>query len=198
MDSINYYNKNAEVFINGTIDVDMSELRNRFLKYIPKKGTILDLGCGAGRDAKAFMTMGYDVYAVDGSVEMVKSCGQYIGTRAVCATFEEYETTVKFDGIWASASLLHVEEDKIVTVISKYVKMLKINGAFYMSFKYGDENYVKADRFFNCYKEDSLNKMLGGVKGIEVVEKFLTGDVRDGRSGEKWVNVIGRRRSLDM
>jgi 2-polyprenyl-3-methyl-5-hydroxy-6-metoxy-1,4-benzoquinol methylase len=68
--SINYYNKNFTEFIDRTLSVDMSTLTNRFLSYMVDKGVILDLGCGSGRDSKTFMSLGYDVYAIDGSEEM--------------------------------------------------------------------------------------------------------------------------------
>jgi len=50
MDSTPYYNTNASKFIDDTVNADMSAIRDRFLVYIPSCGTILDAGCGPGRD----------------------------------------------------------------------------------------------------------------------------------------------------
>ena len=190
MDSINYYNKNSAEFIEGTFNADMSKLRETFLQYIPEKGRVLDLGCGSGRDAKAFMELGYETYAMDGSEEMVKYCKQFLGDRVKLATFQEYETDMMFDGIWASASLLHVDEDEIEGIIRKYFNLLVDNGAFYMSFKYRDENFVKGERYFNCFTEDKVKELCEKIPGASVVERFATGDVRDGRDGEMWISVV--------
>lgn len=50
--SVDFYNKNAESFFSQTVEADMSMLYKKFLDRLPaKKGKILDLGCGSGRDS---------------------------------------------------------------------------------------------------------------------------------------------------
>ena len=106
--TLDYYNKNAISFIEGTLHVDFSTLQNKFASYIEKGGSILDLGCGSGRDSKAFLEMGYSVVAIDGSQELCKLASKYIGQNVLCSTFQEYSPEELFDGIWACASLLHL------------------------------------------------------------------------------------------
>ncbi len=74
-----YYNKNSLEFIEGTINVDTGILRDRFLKYIPSGGKILDLGCGSGRDTKCFLEAGYQVTAIDASQELCLKATEYTG-----------------------------------------------------------------------------------------------------------------------
>ena len=50
--TLDYYNQKAEEFIEGTIKADMSQLRSKFLDYVPDGGMILDFGCGSGRDSR--------------------------------------------------------------------------------------------------------------------------------------------------
>ena len=59
MESEEYYNENADDFYN-TCDVDLSDIYIKFEKYLPKKATILDAGCGSGRDSKYFLSKGYE------------------------------------------------------------------------------------------------------------------------------------------
>ena len=70
MDSIEYYNKYAAKIYEDTVDVDMSEILNKFLSLLNEGDTILDLGCGSGRDSKIMYDLGYDVSPLDASVEM--------------------------------------------------------------------------------------------------------------------------------
>lgn len=47
-----YYRENAHSFFDTTVNVDLRVLYDRFLLRHPAKGTILDTGCGSGRDSK--------------------------------------------------------------------------------------------------------------------------------------------------
>ena len=106
-DTINYYNLNADVFIEGTINVDMTEIQSRFLSKIPEKSAILDLGCGSGRDSKLFSNLGHSVTPVDGSPELCKKAATHTGLPVRCLLFEDLDYTAEFDAVWACASLLH-------------------------------------------------------------------------------------------
>ena len=54
--TIDYYENNADAFAAGTKDVVFTEIQDRFLSFIPAGGTILDFGCGSGRDTKTFFS----------------------------------------------------------------------------------------------------------------------------------------------
>ena len=69
--SIEFYNQNAERFIQDTLNIDMQSLYQRFVEYLPEVALVLDAGCGSGRDSLAFLKMGYSVEAFDASDEMV-------------------------------------------------------------------------------------------------------------------------------
>ena len=70
MDSIEYYNKYAAKVYEDTVDADMSEIMGEFLGLLEEGDTILDLGCGSGRDSLIMYDMGYDVTPLDASEEM--------------------------------------------------------------------------------------------------------------------------------
>ena len=65
--TINYYNKYAKSFIQTTRSVDFKNIQNKFLSCLPPKASILDFGCGSGRDTKYFLKQNYKVTAIDGS-----------------------------------------------------------------------------------------------------------------------------------
>ena len=75
--TINYYNKHAKSFIQTTRSVDFTSIQNKFLSYLPPEASILDFGCGSGRDTKYFLKQNYNVTAIDGSEAICKEASKY-------------------------------------------------------------------------------------------------------------------------
>lgn len=197
--TIKYYDDNAIDFFMNTKDVNMENLYKLFLKYIPQGGKILDLGCGSGRDTKYFLEKGYDVVAVDGSIEMVKLSTEYTGKKTLHMTFQEIDFEEEFDGIWACASLLHVRRDEISSILYKIYRALKPNGVLYASFKYGDKEEYRYDgRFFNYYDEKSFSELIKKLGYFDILEISITNDVRKGKENEKWLNVIVKKKTAHV
>ena len=188
--TISYYDKNAEEFCKNTIDADMSFCRDKFLKYLSAGASILDAGCGSGRDSVAFKQLGYHVTAMDASPKICQEAEKVLGQKVLCKTFEELDDENVYNGIWACASLLHVPKERVGKVLYRLKRALKNGGVLYASFKYGEEEKVVNERLFNYYNEQSLRGLMV-ENGFEVLELFVTQDVREGRSEEMWVNVVG-------
>ena len=191
--TVSYYDKNAKEFCKNTIDADMSFCRDKFLKYLSAGASILDAGCGSGRDSIAFKQLGYHVTAMDASPKICQEAEKVLGQKVLCKTFEELDDENVYNGIWACASLLHVPKERVGKVLYRLKRALKNGGVLYASFKYGEEEKVVNGRFFNYYSEHSLREFMV-ENGFEVLELFVTQDVREGRQDENWVNVVGVKR----
>ncbi|MBR5213795.1 MAG: class I SAM-dependent methyltransferase [Akkermansia sp.] len=188
--TLEYYNNNASAFTTDTQNVDFSEFQKDFLRFIPDGGLILDLGCGAGRDSKAFIDAGYSVDAVDGSEALCKIAESHIGKSVTCTRFQDFEPQGMYDGIWACASLLHLNPDEISELLKKLVEHLKPSGYMYLSFKYGEFAGFKSGRFFQNMTEGNFRRLLQAIPSLHVVKETITGDVRPGRENEQWLNII--------
>lgn len=191
--SVTYYDENAEEFFQSTVHADMSGLYDVFLKDIPAGGHILDLGCGTGRDSRYFQQLGYQVTAVDGSQKMCEMAAHYIGQPVKQMLFEDLDYNEEFDGIWACASLLHVKKDEMAGVINKIYQALKVDGMFYVSYKYGTEEREKDGRLFSDYTEEALVVLFTEKTGWKLREWFISCDVRKGRGDQKWLNAVVRK-----
>ena len=190
--TIDYYNKNAQSFFDETINADMSFWRDKFINLLPNGGRILDAGCGSGRDSKEFIKQGYSVVAFDASREMCKRASELIGQEVWQMRFEEISFDEEFDGVWACASLLHVSPEEINNVFERIHLALQSNGILYSSFKYGDGMIQRGERMFIDFTEDKIKKLMTDF-GFEIIECFVSLDVRQGHEGEKWVNVIAKK-----
>ena len=188
--TLEYYNENAASFVEGTRNVDFSVLQTEFSSLVKKGGRILDLGCGSGRDSKAFLNMGYEVVAVDGSPEICKLASEYIGQPVICLAFQDYMPEGTFDGIWACASLLHLKVEDVNVVMKKMAAALSEDGVFYASFKYGSFSGERNGRFFTDLDEGSFEALLEDIPGLVIIKKYITEDVRPGRKAEQWLNVF--------
>lgn len=188
-----YYNQNADIFIEGTLNADMSEQYRFFLKHLSPNGKLLDLGCGSGRDSAYFNSLGYDVIAVDGSEELCKRVATNYGIDVHCMSFEEISFTAEFDAIWACASLLHVPKVDMPTIMNKVSTALKHGGVLYASFKYGSSEHIVDGRFFNNYTERDIYTLLTPQNHLVLREYRITKDVRPERSDEQWLNIIAKK-----
>ena len=197
MNTLDYYNKNSEEYFNSTLNVDMTNTYKEFLKLVPEGGKILDLGCGSGRDSMNFIKLGYEVTAVDGSKELAKKASALLGKEVIVSTFEELELKEKFHGIWACASLLHIKREDLKIVLNNLYNNLDDNGVFYMSFKYGEKEYVDdKNRYFNCFTDESIISFINENTKYNILGLYITED-KLGRVNEvKWVNLICNKKSV--
>jgi SAM-dependent methyltransferase len=192
-ETLQYYEDNAEAFISGTVNADMSDTRQRFLKLLPENALILDFGCGSGRDTKAFLEHGYRVDAVDGSAELCRQASDYTGICVRQMLFQELDISNYYDGVWACASILHLSKIEISDVLKRISNALKPGGILYTSFKYGTFEGMRNNRYFTDFTETTLSKLWIGIDFLQIIDIWTTQDVRPGREEERWINLLARR-----
>ncbi len=190
--TISYYDEHAKEYCQTTMDADMSFCINKFMSYLSADAHILDAGCGSGRDSKVLIENGFTVTAMDASKNMCIEAKKLLNQDVLQISFEEMDFHNEFDGIWACASLLHVSKSEINSVILNIKNALKQGGVFYASFKYGTTQRIVQERLFNDYDENALIKLLK-YNGFKVCEVFITNDVRETKSNEKWINAIAKK-----
>lgn len=189
--TLDYYKENADAFCARTQNVSFNPLQERFEKYLPQGASILDFGCGSGRDAIAFQKAGFDVTALDGTAEFIERL-EKSGLKTVCCTFDQFCPTDVYDGIWACASLLHLESDALQDVLTRIFRALRPGGVFYCSMKKGDFQGMRNGRYFLDQTADSLRGWLERA-GFSILELFETEDVRPQEKRRPWINAVCTR-----
>lgn len=198
MDTLDYYQRNAKDFFSQTINVDMQNVYQPFLEYLPKphlsnQQKILDVGCGSGRDSVFFANQGFEVVAIDGSKSLIE-LAQQTDTRIdwQCLRFDEIAKQNwqnQFTGIWACASLLHVPFDDLPKILNDLLSCLRPTGILYASFKYGDNEREKDGRFFCDMNEHRWQLIENQLISTKLLKVWQTVDNRMDKR-DIWWNVL--------
>lgn len=194
MDTLDYYERYAIPYYEQTIDLDLSEIMQEFVKLLPEDAEVLDLGCGSGRDTKALEEHGFYVTPMDGSAKMCELAEIYTDREVLHLTFEEMDFREVFDGIWACASLVHVPGEDMQRILGKVLEALKPGGVLYFSVYEGERDGVYGGRYYCDYTEKSLKHLLYHFHHAEVIDIWHTDDVRRDKEEHQWLNVLIRKR----
>lgn len=185
-----YYEINAKRYAEETFSVDMSEQYKKFLPLLREQARILDLGSGSGRDACYFQKKGYQVTALEPSKNLCREIRKVFSGKIVCSDIQSYQPEQRFDGIWACASLLHLQEKEVLSFFEKINLYLNDNGIIYLSGKNGlPTGEVPDGRYFLEFTEALKEKILVTNERMKLEELWYTEDV-SGRKGFRWVNMI--------
>lgn len=192
--TINYYNEKTQDFIDSTVNVDFTATQDKFINKLQTGCHILDFGCGSGRDTKYFNDKGFQVTAIDGSIELCKFASELTGLEVKQMYFQDLCDVEVYDAIWACSSILHLPYSDLKDVMLKMIVALKQYGIIYTSFKYGNYEGMRNGRYFIDMDNAKFDDFISQYPNITVEELWVTGDVRPGRSNEQWLNVILRKK----
>src|SRR5471032_1347013 len=123
-----HYAQRAEDFRTGTADHDVSQNIDALLRHIVARPpfTILDFGCGPGRDLQAFKALGHRAIGLDGTARFASMARQDSGCEVLHQDFLALELPAGFfDGIFANASLFHVPTQELPRVLGQLHAALK-------------------------------------------------------------------------
>lgn len=162
---------------------------------LPAGGLVLDLGCGPGFDGATLRAHGLRVIGVDLSWAMVQTGRTYYPGTYVQADMRRLPLAAgSVDGIWASASLLHLARPLLLPVLREGRRVLAGEGLFYLSLKEGRGEGWQADacgreapRFFTYWEAGALDGALRAA-GLATVAGW-----REEGSHDLWLNRIVRK-----
>ncbi len=138
--TLKHYNEHAEEFREGTRDHDVSQNIKALLQHIEGDPpfTILDFGCGPGRDLKVFAELGHVAVGLEGAARLVDMARANTGGEVWQQDFLKLDLPDKhFDGVFANASLFHVPSQELPRVLLELHATLKPRGVLFASNPHG-------------------------------------------------------------
>ncbi|HVM33793.1 MAG TPA: bifunctional GNAT family N-acetyltransferase/class I SAM-dependent methyltransferase [Actinomycetota bacterium] len=189
------YDVIAEDYVSHPANRDASRRgRERFVARLPTGARVADIGCGPGRDLVLLRDAGLEVVGIDLSPAMARRAARS-GAPVVAGDMRRLPAAdAAFDGVWASASILHIPAHGAPRVVEGFRRALRPGGVLFASVKLGrGEAWAVRDRhprFFTYYTDDSLDALLE-ESGFGIEEEWREDDAL-GR--EPWLNRIAARR----
>lgn len=190
--TLSWYRENAIQYAEETRNSLVLDALWEFLSRMKEGGTILDYGSGSGRDSAYFLNKGFSVDSLDGSAEMKAQAERLFGIKVKLASFLSLEEKDKYDGIWAQASILHLEEHDLRVALTLIERALKRDGVFYSSFRKGEEDGYENGRWYTNMTERRFLSFLPASLYVEKI--WESQDVRPGVS-RTWLSIICRKKS---
>src|SRR4051812_31089562 len=140
--TIGHYQHSAASFWEGTRDHDVSQNVAALLRHLsaPPPHSVLDLGCGPGRDLVTFRGLGCDAVGLDGAEDFVRMAREHSGCEVWKQDLLALELPeARFDGVYANAVLFHVPSQELARVLSQLHATLKPGGVLFSSNPHGPD-----------------------------------------------------------
>lgn len=201
--TIDVYNAMADEYAKKLNDYAPRPEQEKFITLLPKNATILDAGCGPGRDCEYFVKQGLKVVGVDLSDKLLDIAKQ----RVPKASFYKQDLRKlhfpihSFDGIWACASLLHLHRAEVPQVLQNFFHLLKPSGILFVMVKEGlGEADVKESlssnmvRNFTYFTLTELKKLLENSRfTVEEIYTWNEEVRRPGRRDLVWISSFSKK-----
>ena len=174
--TISHYDRGAEDFWEGTRDHDVSQNYRALLEEIEgdQPFSILDLGCGPGRDLQYFRSLGHEAVGLDGSKKLVDMARSFSGCEVLHQDFLAMDLPEsRFDGVFTNASLFHVPSQELPRVLRELASALKARGVLFCSNpRGGNEEGFNGDRYSCTFDLDTWLRFVTAAGFIELHRYF--------------------------
>jgi len=190
------YDAQADAFWAGTRDHDVTQNIAALLRHIEviSPYTILDFGCGPGRDLKTFSDMGHRAIGLDGSARFAEMARAYSGCEVWQQDFLMLELpTGMFDGIFANATLFHVPTQELPRVLEQLRAALKPGGVLFSSNPRGQNQEGWNGTRYGAYHDEQRWRDLMTMAGLIELEHYYRPEGLP-REQQPWFASVWRRK----
>ncbi|ABK45014.1 Methyltransferase type 11 [Magnetococcus marinus MC-1] len=193
--TIAHYAERLESFWQATRDHDVAQNIHALLSALPqgRSLSILDFGCGPGRDLRTFKELGHQPTGLDGCAGFCQMARAYAQCPVWRQDFLELALPPSsFDGIFANASLFHVPSTHLLKVLTELHTALKPQGVLFTSNPRGSSEGWQGERYGH-YMEWEVYQPLLVQAGFEPISHYYRPPDKP-RAEQNWLAVVSRKR----
>ena len=196
--TLEHYNQRAEEFWEGTRDHNVSQNIGALLQYI--EGTppfaILDLGCGPGRDLKAFAELGHQATGLEGAWRFAAMARAHSGCEVWQQDFLKLDLPERhFDGVFANAVLFHVPSQELPRVLRELHATLKPRGVLFASNPHGrNEEGWNRGRYGAYHDLEAWQGYMSAAGFVELAHYYRPANLP--RERQPWMASVWRSQRI--
>ena len=192
--TLEHYNQRAEDFWQGTRDHDVSQNIHALLQHIEAEApfSILDFGCGPGRDLKALGALGHVAVGLEGAANLAAMARAYSGAEVWQQDFLSLDLPPgRFDGVFANAALFHVPSQELPRVLLQLRATLKPRGVLFTSNPHGQNQEGWSRGRYGAYHDlEAWRRYLSGAGFVELAHYYRPPGVP--REQQPWLASVWR------
>lgn len=188
------YDDTADAFREGTRDHDVSQNIQALLFRLGEgRHRILDLGCGPGRDLRAFRELGHEVVGLDGAARFVQMARRDSGCEVLHQDFLALDLPAqRFDGVFANASLFHVPSAELPRVLAELRGALRPGGVLFSSNPHGSNQEGWQGRRYGTWLDlETWRAVVGGAGFVELEHYYRPAGLP--RAQQPWLATLWRK-----
>lgn len=170
---VDYYTHHYRVYHERTFSVDPSSFLTPLTAHLSTGSTVVDVGCGSGRDILWLQKRGYHVIGVERSGGLAGLARRNTACRIIEADFETYDfTTISADALLFIGALVHLPHARFPAVFESVCRALKTPGIVLITMKKGSGAITDQDsRRFYLWQDKELRDVFQ-ARNLEVIEFF--------------------------
>jgi SAM-dependent methyltransferase len=193
--TLEHYNQRAEDFWEGTRDHDVSQNIAALLQYIEgePRFTILDFGCGPGRDLRVFAELGHIAVGLEGAAHFAEMARAHSGCEVWQQDFLKLDLPdTYFDGVFANAALFHVPRQELPRVLLELHASLKPGGVLFSSNPRGhNEEGWNRGRYGVYHDPETWRGYVSAAGFVELTHYYRPAGLP--REQQAWLATVWRR-----
>ena len=189
------YDRRAEAFWTGTRDHDVRQNIDALLEHMrgAPPSSILDFGCGPGRDLLTFKNLGHAPIGLEGSARLAAMARAHSGAEVWEQNFLALSLPPdRFDGVFANAALQHVPRRELPRVLAELRATLRPAGVLMSSNPRGnDEEGWNNDRYGVYHSLESWRRFMIEAGFAELTHYYRPAGLP--RDQQPWLASVWRR-----
>lgn len=187
-----FYETNSVLYFEETAHVEADSILSPFVRYLPERAKVLDVGCGSGRDLRWLKNRGYLTAGLERSEGLARLAREFSDCEVTAGDFESVDFRQwQVDGLVMVGALVHISHERLKDVLAHILQSLVPGGVILLTLKEGAGFREHSDgRVFTLWRIDQLEQIFVDLK-LKVLD--FSRQVSKIRPDDIWLGYVLRR-----